>query len=547
MGTAVREGIENIRLTGLRDTPSGYLGHSGDYLVVNDGETGIHFTGIEKIAQDLTDYGFGGAGEEKVIPRAFDTLPEVYNYEGEVISVGCDLYISCDGKWNKLLQDKSLPEDSSYPGCVSNISESILYDQYKSQFIEDITEDVFERELFGLEPLPTHEVCLYTADPRNVVKIEGTDAKWGLFYGDQTVNITGVPHSSDVSFFKWTSSAPNVLGDENSAGTTLLVNDSMDVVAYFQGSISTDTVSLDPQMGTFYEIAYANGILAVSEPFRGIRVYSLLEDGSANLIFSNDQGENYGIAVALNEEGNKLAVADYAQGYQRVYLYEKQTDNTFLLKNSFSNLSLWAFGTDLKWIGNKIYVSTYQWYQIHEYDVQSDYSVTEVRMLYHNPDNINRPTSGESWGYNFGSKFDVYKNDFLSSQSREQIHFAYLEGEEWVINVNEDVTPAEDINPDLISDTIVIPSAPYRIAIAIKDRNTIYAGIPACTVNGLVNAGALFSFSKISNQWLHTYTIISDNPANDAFFARDISIDDNQLFAIESIANSNKIHIFNIS
>jgi hypothetical protein len=44
--------------TGLDDTPTNYQGHSGDYLVVNDGETGIHFTGIEKIATDLVDYGF---------------------------------------------------------------------------------------------------------------------------------------------------------------------------------------------------------------------------------------------------------------------------------------------------------------------------------------------------------------------------------------------------------------------------------------------------------------------------------------------------------
>ena len=45
-------------LTLLKDTPTGYQGHSGDYLIVNDNESGIHFTGIEKVAADLTDYGF---------------------------------------------------------------------------------------------------------------------------------------------------------------------------------------------------------------------------------------------------------------------------------------------------------------------------------------------------------------------------------------------------------------------------------------------------------------------------------------------------------
>ncbi|NDG53836.1 MAG: hypothetical protein EBY39_12595, partial [Flavobacteriia bacterium] len=48
--------------TKFKDTPTGYLGHSGDYLVVNDDENGISFTGIEKIASDLIDYGFSSVG-----------------------------------------------------------------------------------------------------------------------------------------------------------------------------------------------------------------------------------------------------------------------------------------------------------------------------------------------------------------------------------------------------------------------------------------------------------------------------------------------------
>ena len=58
MGAAVSE---KLYITGLFDTPTGYQGHSGDYLVVSDNESGVHFTGIEKIAADLTDYGFGAS------------------------------------------------------------------------------------------------------------------------------------------------------------------------------------------------------------------------------------------------------------------------------------------------------------------------------------------------------------------------------------------------------------------------------------------------------------------------------------------------------
>ena len=54
--------IKDLAFTGLPDTPTGYIGYSGQYLIVSDYETGIHFTGIEKIAQDLIDYGFEVGG-----------------------------------------------------------------------------------------------------------------------------------------------------------------------------------------------------------------------------------------------------------------------------------------------------------------------------------------------------------------------------------------------------------------------------------------------------------------------------------------------------
>jgi hypothetical protein len=49
---------DRFYLNFLNDVPNSYENASGQYLVVNDNESGIHFTGIEKIAADLTDYGF---------------------------------------------------------------------------------------------------------------------------------------------------------------------------------------------------------------------------------------------------------------------------------------------------------------------------------------------------------------------------------------------------------------------------------------------------------------------------------------------------------
>jgi hypothetical protein len=82
MGLSVRNEIKNISLTGLRDTPTGYVNHNGDYLVVNDSQDGIGFSGIEKIAADLTDYGFldgvgGGGGSSNIIFEA--SLSEMSN------------------------------------------------------------------------------------------------------------------------------------------------------------------------------------------------------------------------------------------------------------------------------------------------------------------------------------------------------------------------------------------------------------------------------------------------------------------------------------
>ena len=68
---------DRFYLTSLKDTPNSYENHSGDYLVVNDGESGIHFTGIEKIAQDLTDYGFSAGGTGEVNSNTQDLTEQI--------------------------------------------------------------------------------------------------------------------------------------------------------------------------------------------------------------------------------------------------------------------------------------------------------------------------------------------------------------------------------------------------------------------------------------------------------------------------------------
>ena len=199
--------------TGLHDTPTGYLGHSGDYLVVNDGETGIHFTGIEKIAQDLTDYGFGGGAGSSNFTGLQDT-PSSYNngaylrstqngleyagiiptsyadvsslpgspieHEGEIVKVGCDIFLSCNGEWKKLDTSSQDYIPSSYPACVTTTEEMIEYDKYEDEVSESLMADALLNSLNGESiDLNLNNVCLFQQEQSSSLNFE-EGAMWTL-------------------------------------------------------------------------------------------------------------------------------------------------------------------------------------------------------------------------------------------------------------------------------------------------------------------------------------------------------------------------------
>jgi len=145
---------DRFYFTGLKDCPSVYVGHSGDYLVVNDDESGIHFTGIEKIATDLTDYGFSST-----IPSYTD-LPDVTENDGKIVASGCDLYHSCNGTWNKI-SSESIPPPDEAPACVTNLSEYNQYQEYKQQIFAEYQEQAFSNALNGIPANPIRDVCLF--------------------------------------------------------------------------------------------------------------------------------------------------------------------------------------------------------------------------------------------------------------------------------------------------------------------------------------------------------------------------------------------------
>ncbi len=194
----------------LKDTPTGYQGHSGDYLIVNDNESGIHFTGIEKIASDLTDYGFGGNDSESItdftglhdtpinyqsgyylrstetgleyidstgIAKDIPVIPKEYNssndlpvpaidYDGEIVQVGCELYISCDGEWKPLVSIDRLPlseaEQTLYPACVTTAGESLQYIDYTDTVLNENSSLILQASLNGQTTDDVlHEVCTF--------------------------------------------------------------------------------------------------------------------------------------------------------------------------------------------------------------------------------------------------------------------------------------------------------------------------------------------------------------------------------------------------
>jgi len=146
--------------SGLQDTPSGYQGHSGDYLVVNDNESGIHFTGIEKISDDLD-----GKLYSPRLPKYNYALPNPDFFDGRVVASGCNLYYACEGEWIPVKGESTVaPEDfEELPSCITNIDEVVQYGEYKDKVISDNLSNLFSA---GLQGVVTdqffHNVCLYT-------------------------------------------------------------------------------------------------------------------------------------------------------------------------------------------------------------------------------------------------------------------------------------------------------------------------------------------------------------------------------------------------
>ena len=262
-------GIEYVDISGqvpvtfeeIIGTPDQY--QSGKYLVST--ETGIEYRDIDLAASSFIelsdtprDYDDGkylastanglewvdattteGGDDTSVVPEVYDninSLPLAINQDGAIVRVGCDLYVSCDGQWRPLVESgqEQLPV-STIPGCIKNINELTLYQAYKDEFIADNSLDSFEAGFDQTFQSLIYDVCLYTEDPANIVKIDETTYKWGIFKDTTVVNISATPQQvsdGSVSFVRW-DGVGAVFGDPLDANTTLTVDKDLAITAYF--------------------------------------------------------------------------------------------------------------------------------------------------------------------------------------------------------------------------------------------------------------------------------------------------------------------------
>ena len=361
---------KRLYITGLSDTPSGYQGHSGDYLVVNDGETGIHFTGIEKIAADLTDYGFGGGSS--TIPSYTD-LPDVTENDGKIVASGCDLYHSCNGTWNKI-GGESIPAPDEAPGCVTNLEEYNQYQEYKDVFLADNLGNTFDQMLNSNNDISNliFDVCLFPEssleEEKNTVIIDETTYKWGMFASPQTINVSAQGYSdgqgNDCVFSEWTSSNAN-FGDSSSANTTVFVDTDLSITGSFECLVAPSQPSCE-DVALHVQPTAGEDIADKSSNEHAITIANDIQETFVGLLPSPPS--NFALfGHSIDRSGDTLAIG--ARDSNAVHIYDILSDGSY----SFNQTILGgSYGHGCAFYNNELYLTDYNNSKIVAYVKQGD-------------------------------------------------------------------------------------------------------------------------------------------------------------------------------
>ena len=342
MGSVIKTYVSGqLYFSGLHDTPTDYQGHSGEYIVVNDNESGIHFTGIEKIAADLTDYGFGGTTLN--IPK-YTTLPDPITNDGKILASSCDLYYSCDGEWTKIIQfsEDTIPE--TYPACVKTQSEMIEYNTYKDEIADQQMESAFVDSLNGeSNVLDLRNVCLIKKEPTSSININ-PDQAWhqisslsissaSVVMRDYQKNTYIINDTKDKFLIPWLrSSTANTY-------SVRIVNEQGETLFSFSGFGSTTFVSITSD---FKYIAHMT-LISSETSDKEINLYKLNESNNSYESYGKIQhttfSRTYGFRIS--ENGQKIACS----GSGKIGIFEENGGNWELVNEM-------TFSTDIH--GNEL-------------------------------------------------------------------------------------------------------------------------------------------------------------------------------------------------
>jgi len=229
MGKSVRNELDQLTFTGLSGTPDSYVNASGKYLRVKGGEDGVEFFDPILSFDDFTD------------------LP-VPSTSGQIATVGCDLYIGCEGGWVEFGAGGDLiPPPPEAPDCVGSLEEMFQYTEYRDVFLADNQGAAFALALNGDPQGLVHEVCLSIesnlTQERNAVKIDESTYKWGIFASSQNINVTATPfndpNTAICTFKEWKSSdLPGF--PKNNAQETIFIDKDASITGCFECALEPD-------------------------------------------------------------------------------------------------------------------------------------------------------------------------------------------------------------------------------------------------------------------------------------------------------------------
>ena len=284
--------------------------------MVTDGEDGIGFSGIEKIASDLTDYGFGGDGGSSTIPSYTD-LPDVTENDGKIVALGCDLHFSCDGEWKPLVSIDRLPlsetEQALYPACVTTVGESLQYTDYLDTVLNENSSLILQASLNGqTTDQVLHEVCTFQS-------IDGQSSNTSSSEGWQNITsnynfascVSERNTASDTTFSQRTNAMSS--GDQlKGIGAICEFNRDGTILAfgwvYREGGSNQSYIDL-------MSINYND-----SKEFTGITHIAALRSNIAS-------GLLWGRSTSINDDGSVVAVTDLGVtntngGHGAIFVYD---------------------------------------------------------------------------------------------------------------------------------------------------------------------------------------------------------------------------------